>query len=340
MLETEAGQDTFDAMIARWLDGGLHTHDPPRVAGLARALGEIETLLWADAAEAASLTQDDILDMLGSAEARRARRLIDHLIAAGQLIWDTDAEAHWIERRRVRELRERAVASGRGALIEDYLRYLQDPNRPRSPRTIRMYLSAALGLMEHAGVTQAEEVTEDGLRSFMHQRRGQHANLMTFRTYVSQVTGQPLTLPGQVRKRSWKMRDRSLLGREKRMRRRMDGITTSAERRALAAVLISNRFGVALKDVLVLGRDDVTIDGDEVTVTVTVAGETLPLPNWLGAVLRKDIEAVGMWAFPGRGGMRPITPSSVWYHVRADGSGPRDDGAGDPAPTPSGHRPR
>jgi hypothetical protein len=320
MLETQVGLDVFDDFISGWASERLYSNDPPRIAKQARALAQLEHRLDENGSRTVTLIQDDILDILGPLAATGARRLLDHLITAGELTWEVEAEAAWREKRAVRNLVIKAGEQGCGEFISGYLRLLKDPQRPKSLRTIRMYISTAVAFLYHAGISQPDEVTEDQLRSFLHKRRGQYANLSPLRAYVVSVTGRPLSLPGKVRKRSQRIRDLELVTRTSRMRRRLETSDNIGERRALVATLISSLFGVAIKNVLHLAPND--LETKEGSTVANVSGEPLTLPAWLAFNVYSITSENSVWVFPGRGGKRPITPASVWYHVRGDGSGP------------------
>lgn len=335
-LSTVAGHEVLDA-YAHWLEaGGLKPRDVRRFEVQAEALSHLEDLFDAEG----RLEQDAVLDALGVDGAKRAQRLIDHLCEAGRLDWDHVAQSDWIEERRADAILAAADAAGRGALLRDYRDHLTAPGRrPLRPSTLRMYLRVALGFAKHADIVHARAVTSTKLLSYLRRVRGQRASITPFKAFAEAAGAGPLTLPS-VRRASVRTVDKISEDRGLRMRRRLAGPTTAAERRALVIGSIATFYGVPMEEVAAIGRDDVVLrpaagtaaDGGPsggagagpegmAPTGVVLRGDVHVLPDWLGAALREVLPDTGRWAFPGRGGRRPITPASVWHHLRADGSG-------------------
>lgn len=316
-LATVRGHDVLAAYGAWIAEGGLTALDVRLFAVQAEALA----LLEPDFDARGRIAQDAVLDALGTAGAKKAQRLLDHLVETECLTWDHEVEAAWIERRRIRDTLAQADASGHGALLRAYHNYLVAPGaKPRKPRTLRMYLAVGLAFAKHAGITEARRTSNTKLLSFTRRNLGQKANLLAFCRYAEAMGAGPLTLP-RIKRSSVRAHDKTLAARATVMRRRLQGSTTPAERRALVACLLANLFGARIKTVIALPRHDVILASK--TVRVVLREEVYDLPDWLGTALREVMPAGGNWAFPGRGGRRPIAPASVWHHVRQDGGAAR-----------------
>jgi len=121
-----------------------------------------------------------VLELLGNEGLRRAMTVVRFLVAHLSLSWSVEAAEDAAEGRRIGAVM--AARDGRpwATDLRAYRRYLAEDDPPLTPKTVRMYLTAATGLMEAAKVDRAVDLEERHARTYLLRRGGHRANLARF----------------------------------------------------------------------------------------------------------------------------------------------------------------
>lgn len=264
------------------------------------------------------VTQRRLFDIFGAEGLRRGFLAVSFLCERLALEWDAATLEDLIEARRIDQQgetwRDRPWAAG----LQRYVDELERGGPPRlKQKTVRMYQTAAGGLLEMAGVESPGALTQGHLDRYLKRHPGQTANLSAFVRHLRESSGVALEL----RKRAGTplpRKDRTLVQRVQSLTRSLDTETNERRAKALLAVLLANLYQVPIKDVLALSTEYVMEEPEAIvlwpgTRDVRIAGRLAELfRRWIAL----SQGAGSGLLFAGRNGVQPLSYDAVRYHLQ------------------------
>ncbi|KOX56907.1 hypothetical protein ADL19_10000 [Streptomyces purpurogeneiscleroticus] len=265
------------------------------------------------------LTTDSLHAALGADDLRRVAPLIAYMTQTGVLRWDRARLKTLIEGDRVEAILEAHRDGPHASVLRAYRNHLA--SRDRKPITQRTALNAALALLGTLGDAPIADLGQRHLTATLRRSPGHRAALQGFLGFLAAHGGPRLTLtqprPDPV------VQERRLRADIRTWRKRLRDPRTSAEARALVAVLITRIYALPLNSVLTLRRDEARRvgssvvlwpDADAVVIEQPLAGDFL---RWTTS--NPQCGLGGTWVFPGRHGHQPLSEAAVAYHLSAKG---------------------
>lgn len=285
--------------------------DVVRRIGRAAAFFEI---MDASMANAATVTPDNLLKTYGPEVLRRASKAVLFLSNTLRITWSPGTTDDFAERRRIETMLDEVSDRNWGREIVSYAAALRSETRKRAlqQQTIRMYLRAAIALMEYCQKDAVSDLTAADCRRFEALHRGHCASLSPFYAWASlpPSTAVRLTSTGGV-----KARENALLAKSKMLMNALESSTSRTEGMALTAALISSLYGKPLRSVLKLRAADFSGESQS---SVRLGGDQIRLDERLA-------KALARWARHEAGELVFVSPrrpgamseSAVAHHIKA-----------------------
>ena len=302
------------------------------VALRAAAYARVFNVIGAGCAGRGQVTQGRLLELFGNEGLRRATTVVRFLVAHLSLPWDAGAAGDAAEGRRIGAVMAAHAGRPWAADLRAFRLHLAGDDPPLALKTVRMYITAAAGLLGMAKVERASGLENRHIRGFLLRKVGHRANLARFAAWLP-TAGGPMLQVHRKRKPNLRLLERATLRDAGRLLEALGAATDARRSRALLAAAISRLFLVPLTRVLGLTRDDVSADPDS-RVALWHSTLAVALPLTLAASFQR-FAAEGRLVFPGRNGAQPLSVSAVRHHVRQ--AGPLDvrgNGSGGPRPRP------
>lgn len=267
---------------------------------------------------AAAVNSDSLLEAYGPDGLRRASKAVLFIISALGIAWPRDVTEDFAENSRIQSMLEAIIDRPWAGDIAAYVAALQsgDRDRPLQTKTVRLYLRAAISLMERSRRDVVSHLDDEDLRRFEVRHRGHRASLSAFYAWAG------LTLP--VRRRGKdatpeKTFEVRILTKSESLLKALGASTSRAEAKALIANLIAVLYAKPLKSVLGLRGSDIS-DGE--IIKINFDGDEFDLNPQLAFALRKwGISTTYSFVFSSDRRMGPISVSAVAYHCRRATSG-------------------
>ena len=277
----------------------------------AAAYARVFAAIGAGCAGPGEVTQARLLDLFGNEGLRRATTPVRFLVAHLSLPWDAEVAGNAAEGRRIGAVMAAHAGRTWAADLQAYRRHLAQGDGTLSPKTVRMYVTAAAGLMAAAKVGRAVELTDRHARIHLMRKGGHRASLARFAAWLPTIGGPSLQVHRR-RARNLRRLERTTLREAKYLTQALGAATDVRRGRALLAAAIARLFLVPLTRVLALTRDEVAAGPDDV-VTLWPATLALALPRTVAAGFRR-FAAEGRLAFPGRNGAQPLSVGAVRHY--------------------------
>lgn len=265
-------------------------------------------------ASAAAVTSDSLLAAYGPEGLRRASKAALFVTNALAITWLPAATDDFAERQRIKAMLDEIGGRPWGSDIAAYASDLQSQARARPLRlhTVRMYLRAAITLMERAQVDAVSDLEDENLRRFEARHRGHRASLSAFYAWA-QLTPSP----GKSKQPAAdaKALERALISKSAVLMNALASSTSPAQAMALTAALISTLYAKPLRSVLQLRARDIS---KHRPVVIQLEGDEITLGENVGESLRQCTGAYSdsfIFVSPRREG--PISESTVSYHVKS-----------------------
>lgn len=281
---------------------------PGRIGGYGRCFAAIGE----GCADPMEISQERLLALLGAEGLRRNHLIVRFLTQRLLLQWTPEQTDAFVEARRVEAILAASDRRPWGAGLRVYRDHLVLDGRLR-PKTIRFYLTAAAGLLAHAGHADLTQLKQDEVDGYLRRRGGQRASLARFLSHVACITGTQLALPAKKQQTDTKAREKTLLGIVRSLLDQLDKTENTAESRALLAAALSNIYAIPLSQVLAMRASDVVVEG--MTLTLWPDTLALPLSSPLVDTFRKCVSLSGGYVFPGKNGVQPLSTGAIRYHT-------------------------
>ena len=259
----------------------------------------------------ASLTQACLLDLFGADGLRRMETVTVFLVGRLGLRWDEAASRNHPARVAIDRMLAQSDAEPWGADLRRFHSTLMQ--RGVAARTAKVYLTAATGVMRHAGVASAMHLTRTNVNGWLHFRRGHAASLGRFLSWIASEGGPRLTAHGRPKNPARK-RERAVLRRAKTLVRLLDSAGSDTAFRSLLARIGALALGVPLESLLDIRSTDIDRTPDGVALHIPGIGKTM-LPGWLGEQFLTAVAGRDGALFPGRTGFRPRSVDGTRYHA-------------------------
>lgn len=264
------------------------------------------------------LGQEVLLQTFSTEELRQMGLLMQFLAEHGFLKIDAGARRQRSDQNLVEE---KLQVSARKSWSGDVQRFdvsLQERAKQLHVRTRRVYLHAAMSLLEHAKVRHAVHLTQTSVDELLRKKPGLRASLTPFLSHLTQLHRLNLKAPKKAAKHS-----ASLLPLARTVRDLLDVLSSDLPRPArlaLTATLLKNLFNLTLGEVLRLRHEDVDWKCAD---KIRIRGKWVQLPMNLVPIVRAlqfAQHVVGsdahLWVFPGRVLTDCLSTGSVTYHLR------------------------
>ncbi len=181
-------------------------------------------------------------------------------------------------------------------------------------RSRRLYLRAAVGLLELADCLRLQDMTQADLEAFLRRRPGQRASLAPLLRWIGERHGTRLKLP-QGRKKDAARREKKFLADVTQIMEDLKAARDAARAKALIATAISRLYRIPLERVLTLSASDVFINDD---ILLWPKQEAIRLEKPLADTFQRWIPvAERLLAFPGRNPRRPISVSAIAHAAQS-----------------------
>jgi len=158
----------------------------------AAAYVRVFAAIGAGCAGPGEVTQERLLELLGNEGLRRAMTVVRFLVAHLSLSWSATAAVDAAEGRRIGAVMAAHAGRPWEPDLQAYRRHLAQGARTLTLRTVRMYVTAAAGLMASAKVERATELTGRHARGYLLRKGGHRANLARFAAWLPTIGGQAL----------------------------------------------------------------------------------------------------------------------------------------------------
>jgi len=249
-------------------------------------------------------------------ELRRYGYLTKFLAEEGYLTSSSLIREEWSEQRRIEATLEKCADKSWGEQIRKFYLLLQKKNeKPLAKRTIRLYVHAALSLMEHANVACVEDLKSEHVIEYLRRSPGQRASLHAFVSFLQVEFKVPIEFPSLRKKTVNKLYALDIA--ELLEMCSMD--LSFNEFQAVMVKLLSVLFGVPLKHVLSIGKNDISLLPN--SQKIRLDGNWLDIDPRLASIISKfllmnvSLSKNEMRLFPGRGAIDFLSISSLNYHL-------------------------
>jgi len=264
-----------------------------------------------------AVTQRQLFDVFGGEGLRRGFLAVSFLCDRLALDWDASALEAMIETRRIDQQAQTWRDQPWAAGLQRYVDDLEQRGPPLKRKTVRMYQTAAGGLLEMAGVESPGALTQAHLDRYLKRHPGDSANLSAFVRHLREHSGLALKLQKKGGTPLSK-KDRRLVQRVQSLTMRLDTETDERRAKALLAALLAVLYQVPIKDVLAASAADVAEQSGALVLwsgvrDVRVGGRLadlfrrwIPMPYGAGSGL----------LFAGRNSVQPLSYDTVRYHLQ------------------------
>lgn len=257
------------------------------------------------------LTQTMLLNLFGSENLRRMERITAFLVERLSIPWDA----------RLPHSHSAATITNRILLDAEEEPWSTDLRRfhaslvarDLAARTVKVYLTAAFGLLKHAEVECAEQITQTNVNGWLHRRRGHAASLGCFLSWIADEGGSDLTAHGRP-KTSARRRERTVLREAEALMARLRTVEDGPEHDALLARVSALLLGSPLEDILALKPKDVAIADSGVTLSL-LGREGGTLPSDLEVDFRRTILGKKDLLFAGRTKFKVRSVGTALYYI-------------------------
>jgi hypothetical protein len=265
----------------------------------------------------AAVTPEALLEVYGPERLRRASKAVSFVTRALAIAWSPRVIEDFAERRRIQHMLDEVACRPWGGEMAAYASNLLSEKRQRPLRlqTVRMYLRAALSLMEHSNKQALSDIIAEDCRRFLKRHPGHRACLTPFQSWSAVPVDSPSHPDAP---RHSKVREIALKSKAAAILSALDATASRPAATALIAALISTIYGHPLRSVVELRGRDFSHDGklrlgaDEIRLDGKV---TTALKKWL--TWTSDDKLI--FASTRRTG--PLSLSVIAYHVKAATNG-------------------
>ncbi|ANB01981.1 hypothetical protein ECTOBSL9_1234 [Ectothiorhodospira sp. BSL-9] len=263
------------------------------------------------------VTQSHLFNIFGAERLRRGFLIVSFLCERLEIEWDAGALEDMIETKRIRlqaqSWQDRPWALDLQRFVEE-LQHRKGPSLKR--KTIRMYQTAAGGLLETSGVNSPGELTQAGLQRYLKRHPGQAANLSAFVRYLREGSGVLLDLRYKPQASLLK-KDRKLVEHVQAMVKQLEAETNELRAKALLVGLLAALYRVPAKEILTLTENDVLEDSEG--FLLWPKNYELRVEGRLAKLLKRWVpsstEGVNGFLFKGRNKVQPLTQDAVRHHL-------------------------
>lgn len=242
------------------------------------------------------LTQTMFLNLFGAENLRSKETAVGFLVKRLSINWDErQSFAHSAE-----TIAQKILESADDEPFGSELRRFHSSLMARNltARTRKTYLTAAFGLMKHAGVKIVGELTQTNVNGWLHKRRGQAASLGRFLSWIENEGGPALAAQGRP-KTAPRKRERIVLQKAEILMQQLENVQKNSEHSLILARACALFLGVHLENVLSLRTSDVKIEKNKVFLLIS-KNEILDLPSQFIPHFVRKIEENEIFIFPGR----------------------------------------
>lgn len=261
------------------------------------------------------LNQEALLKAYGVEGCRRRQKVIAALQRFAGLEWSTASSEAFNETRRLEAVIADANETGHREEVE---RFISSLDVELAPKTRRVYARTALKFFRMQHDRPLSTVDQNRIEGFVRQFPGHRASLAPLLNYLRNEHKAPVPSQRSRKSPALRTRDRHLRDRTRQISQLIEETTDIRQGRGLLAALLSALYGCPLSEVLNIransirerrGAKFLTICGSEYRLSSVVGGYVDRFANTFG---RDPM-------FPGRPSTRPMTPSSVYYHLKKHG---------------------
>lgn len=237
---------------------------------------------------------------LTAGDMRRAELLAEYLARHGLMTSNRSDRAGWSDEKRIAAMITGASRQPWGKLIDEFANYLISAKSPISPQSRRVYVRAAVALMEFADIERVSQLSNDMIVRFLRRKPGHRASLCSWLRFLDEKRHIRRSLPKKRAPSQKTMKDSidevgSLL----------KGLTKSRSTRtqmAFLAKLLSVLYAVPLETVLHLEFHDLVDQGG--AVSVRLGGQWVDLDarleQWVRWLMIENNPMGQGYLFPGR----------------------------------------
>ncbi|MFC5420168.1 hypothetical protein ACFPOB_11425 [Bosea eneae] len=278
-----------------------------RVAGAAAFFTAVD----ANIANPSAMSAEALLGIFGPERLRRASTAARFIVTFMKIPWPDHTGEEFAERARIDAMLKEIADQSWAPDISAFLDHLRSPERTRAlrPQTIRMYLRAAIALMEQSDLQSAAEVEDGDVMRFLRRTRGHANSLAAFTSWI----GTP-SVSSTPKRREPKSRETRLLQEGRAIVAALQMANTRSEALALLAASIAKLHGVPLQRVLRLRADQVS-GGEPMRISVDDTAMVLGAP--LAAAMARWNRALGdTLVFESSRTGRAMSASGVAHHVK------------------------
>ena len=237
---------------------------------------------------------------LTAGELRQAELLTEYLARIGLLTSNSSDRAKWSDEQRIASMVATVSHMPWGKEIEAFSSHLRTAEPQIAPQSRRVYMRAAVALMEFAAVGKVSQVTDETISMFVRKKPGHRASLSRWLRFLAEKHQLLRSLP---KKKSAK--PKTMKGCVDEVGVLLDGLGTSSSSRtkmAYLSKLLSVLYAVPLLDILHLEfRDLIDREG---SITIKLRGQWVHLDrrleNWVRWLLIENNSSGTGYLFPGR----------------------------------------
>lgn len=264
------------------------------------------------------VTQARLLALFGNEGLRRRVVVVRFLSAHLALAWDQATAERAAEARRIGAVM--AAHADRAWIADLRAFHAHLAESAVRPRTVRIYLAAAAGLLAASGVDRAAGLRQAHVRRHLRGQRGRRVGLVRLASWLATNGGNRLLLGAKPKPKPCpRRREREVLQTCRMLLHALAAATDPRQGRALVAAAISAVHHVPLSRVLALRRTDVTMTGERTSLWTGDEGVALDGP--IAAGFERFGSTSGPLVFPGRNPVQPLSPTSVARHTRQAATG-------------------
>src|SRR5947209_4370850 len=134
------------------------------------------------------MSQSSLFKMFGAEVLRRQFLVVSFLVEELQIDWKDQVAEDLVERKRTESILSRWQDKPWFGRLQDYSEHLsRNDNQHVSAKTIRMYVNAAAGLLEHSGIGAVTELSQPHVDAFLTKVPGNAASLTRFLRFIDPV---------------------------------------------------------------------------------------------------------------------------------------------------------
>ncbi|QID19363.1 hypothetical protein G3580_18125 [Nitrogeniibacter mangrovi] len=264
---------------------------------------------------ATELTQETMFDLFGAEGLRKGFNIVTFLCERLAIAWNARVLVDLNERRRLDDLIRQCSDMPWHSELKRYASSLNQSERKLQSKTVRYYVSAAIGLVQLAGVRSFRDIRQAHLDRLLRTRGGLAASLSAFARHLRESYGVALKNK-KPPTASVRAKERTLIRRIRVTYKRLEETNNAREARAMLARLLADLYQIPLQEVLALtGRNVRRQEGHIVlwpsTRQVHIDHHKLArhFDRWLPST------APDVMVFEGRNRVQPLSTDAVRYHT-------------------------